>query len=109
MHFDTPSFSFITIPSVLPYKNSEKRRSWKVLQTIFNIKKYKISFRDTTNIYYRCYFLILVDNYIKNSTSLIIPQNDGLRDPYISILRSHINILFSLPKIFPKTESKLWK
>ena len=43
-------FSFITIPSVLPYKNSEKRRSWKVLQTIFNIKKYKISFRDTTNL-----------------------------------------------------------
>ena len=31
-------FSFITIPSVLPYKNSEKRRSWKVLQTIFNTK-----------------------------------------------------------------------
>lgn len=36
-------------------------------------------------------------------------KNDGLRDPFISILRSHINILFSLPKIFPKTESKLWK
>lgn len=31
-------------------KDSEKRRSWKVLQTIFNIKKYKISFRDTTNL-----------------------------------------------------------
>lgn len=33
-------FSFKTIPSVLPYKNSEKRRSWKVLQPLFNIKSH---------------------------------------------------------------------
>lgn len=32
-------------------------------------------------------------------------KNDGLRDFFIFILRSHINILFSIPKLFPKTNS----
>ena len=48
--FDTPSFSFITIPSVLSYKNSQKKKVMESIQTIFNIKSIKFLFRAYTHI-----------------------------------------------------------
>ena len=42
---------------------------------------------------------------MEDYTFQMIPKNDGLRDFFIFILRSHINILFSIPKLFPKTNS----
>ena len=47
-------FSFMTIPFVLPCKNSEKKVI-KILQAIFILYEYKIPFRETANIYSRCY------------------------------------------------------
>ena len=38
-------FSFITIPSVLSYKNSQKKKVMESIQTIFNIKSIKFLFR----------------------------------------------------------------
>ncbi|WP_417128448.1 hypothetical protein, partial [Phocaeicola sp.] len=72
----TTSFSSYSIYNypVLLYKNSEKRRSWKVLQIIFNIKKYKISFRDTTNIYYTSAFH-LKRLYVLGKTHLRLKEN----------------------------------